>query len=314
MSPAGSVLRPRRGTGAGPDAEGRSGSLVGGLLRTARPKQWIKNVLVVAAPLASGRLGELDVVLATLLAFASLCLAASGTYFLNDAKDVEADRLHPKKRNRPIAAGAVPLPVAGVAAGVLMLSGIALAALGGPALVAVVAAYVALTVSYTLVFKHEPLLDLVAVAGGFVLRAVAGGAAAGIPVSRWFLIVATFGSLFMVAGKRYSEFLTMGEERASTRATLANYSLSYLHFVWTAAAVITLIAYCLYAFEVGEAVPGLPWAELSTLPFVVAILRYALVVDAGDAGAPEEVVLGDRQLQLLGLVWLAVFTTGVLLA
>jgi decaprenyl-phosphate phosphoribosyltransferase len=314
VSSTGSVLRRGRGGGSGAQREDRSQSLLGGLVRTARPKQWIKNVLVVAAPLASGRLGELDVLLATLLAFACLCLAASGTYFLNDAKDVDADRLHPTKRNRPIAAGAVPLPVAKVASAVLMAAGIGLAVLGGPALVAVVAAYVALTVSYTLVFKHEPLLDLVAVAGGFVLRAVAGAAAADIPVSRWFLIVATFGSLFMVAGKRYSEFLLMGEDRATTRASLANYSLSYLHFVWTAAAVITLIAYCLYAFEVGEAVAGLPWAELSTLPFVVAILRYALVVDRGEAGAPEEVVLGDRHLQLLGLAWLVLFTTGVVLA
>jgi decaprenyl-phosphate phosphoribosyltransferase len=252
------------------------------------------------------------VLLATLLAFAALSLAASGTYYLNDAQDVESDRQHPTKRTRPIAAGTVPLGLAyGVCVG-LLAAGLALAAVGGWALLAVVGGYVALTVSYSLRLKHVALMDLVTVSGGFVLRAVAGAAAAGIDISQWFLIVATFGSLFMVAGKRYAEFLLMGEERARTRASLANYTLSYLHFVWTSAAVITVLSYCLYAFEVGEEAEGFPFAELSALPFVVAILRYALIVDRGDAGAPEEVVLGDRQLQVLGLAWLVVFTAGVI--
>ena len=309
MTSTGSALRPQ--TTAQP-APGRSRGLLGGLVREARPRQWVKNVLVFAAPLAAGRLTELDVLLSVLLAFAALSLAASGTYYLNDARDVESDRQHPTKCHRPIAAGTVPLRLAyGVSAG-LLAAGLALAAVGGWSLLAVVAGYVVLTVSYTLHLKHQALLDLVAVSGGFVLRAVAGAAAADIQISRWFLIVATFGSLFMVAGKRYSEFLLMGEDRARTRASLANYTLSYLHFVWTSAAVVTVMSYCLYAFEVDAARNGFPYGELSALPFVVAILRYALVIDHGDAGAPEEVVLGDRQLQVLGLAWLVVFSTGVL--
>jgi len=249
VSSTGSVLRTKP---PGHDEPApRRGSLLGGLVREARPRQGIKNVLVFAAPLAAGRLGELDVLLATLLAFAALSLAASGTYYLNDARDVESDRQHPTKRHRPIAAGTVPLRLAYAVSAGLMVAGLALASLGGWQLVAVVAGYVVLTVSYTLRLKHTALLDLVAVAGGFVLRAVAGAAAADITISRWFLIVATFGSLFMVAGKRYAEFLLMGEERARTRASLANYTLSYLHFVWTSAAVMTVMSYCLYAFEVG---------------------------------------------------------------
>ena len=314
MSQTGAAVR--RPAADGPPAEqtGRRGrSLLRGLAGTARPRQWTKNALVAAAPLAAGRLLEPDVLIATLTAFAALCLAASGTYFLNDARDVEADRLHPRKRHRPIAAGLVPVPVAHVTAVALMAAGVAVAALGGPALAAVVAAYVVLTVAYTLVLKHQVLLDLVAVSGGFVLRAAAGGAAAGLELSPFFLLVASSGSLFMVAGKRYAEFLLMGEERASTRASLASYSLSYLHFVWTSAAVVTVLAYCLYAFGVGTPSPPSPLVELSTLPFVVGVLRYALVIDRGDAGAPEDVVLGDRQLQLLGLLWLAAFSTGVVL-
>ena len=310
MSTTGSTLRPQ--PSAAESAEPARGGLLGGLVREARPRQWIKNVLVFAAPLAAGRLAELDVLLATLLAFAALSLAASGTYFLNDARDVESDRQHPTKRHRPIAAGTVPLGLGYAVSVGLMAAGLGLAALAGWPLLAVVAGYVVLTVSYSLRLKHVALMDLVAVSGGFVLRAVAGAAAAGIDISQWFLIVATFGSLFMVAGKRYAEFLLMGEERARTRASLANYTLSYLHFVWTSAAVITVLSYCLYAFEVGEDAEVFPFAELSALPFVVAILRYALVVDRGDAGAPEEVVLGDRQLQVLGLAWLVVFSTGVI--
>ncbi len=309
MSSTGSVLRTQP-PGHGDPAPPRGG-LLGGLVREARPRQWVKNILVFAAPLAAGRLAELDVLLATLLAFAALSLAASGTYYLNDARDVESDRQHPTKRNRPIAAGTVPLGLGyGVSAG-LLLAGLALAATGGWPLLAVVAGYVGLTVSYSLRLKHVALMDLVAVSGGFVLRAVAGAAAAGIEISQWFLIVATFGSLFMVAGKRYAEFVLMGEERARTRASLASYTLSYLHFVWTSAAVITVMAYCLYAFEVGAGPEAFPFAELSALPFVVAILRYALIVDRGDAGTPEEVVLGDRQLQVLGLAWLVIFSAGV---
>jgi decaprenyl-phosphate phosphoribosyltransferase len=309
VSSTGSALRTQPST---QDVATARGGLLSGLVREARPRQWLKNVLVFAAPLAAGRLAELDVLLSTLLAFAALSLAASGTYYLNDAQDVESDRQHPTKRMRPIAAGTVPLGLAyGVCVG-LLTAGLALAAVGGWALLAVVAGYVTLTVAYSLRLKHVALLDLVAVSGGFVLRAVAGAAAAGIDISQWFLIVATFGSLFMVAGKRYAEFLLMGEERARTRASLAIYTQSYLHFVWTSAAVITVLSYCLYAFEVGEDAEVFPFAELSALPFVVAILRYALIVDRGDAGAPEEVVLGDRQLQVLGLAWLVVFSAGVI--
>ena len=288
-------------------------SLPTALLRSARPRQWAKNVLVVAAPGAAGVLTQPPALVTVLLAFGAFCLVSSGTYFLNDARDVEADRRHPAKRKRPVAAGIVPVGVAVTAGIALLVAGLAVAVAVGPAFLAVVAGYVALTTSYTLWLKHVAVLDLAVVAGGFFIRAIAGGVATGVPFSRWFLIVAAFGSLFMVAGKRHGEQLELGAEGADVRATLAQYSSDYLRYVWTIASGVTLAAYCLWAFEEAEASAGAPWFELSIIPFVLAILRYALMLEQGRGSAPEEIVLGDRMLQAIGLVWVALFACGVYL-
>jgi decaprenyl-phosphate phosphoribosyltransferase len=287
------------------------GSVAGGLLRLARPKQWVKNLLVFAAPGAAGVLLHADDLAATVVAFVAFCLAASGTYYLNDAADVEADRHHPTKRFRPVASGLVPVPVARVAGVALVVTGILLGfATGSWELPAVVAGYVALTTSYTIWLKHVAVVDLAVVAAGFVIRAVAGAAATGVDVSDWFLIVACFGSLFMVAGKRSAE-LAESVGSVSTRAVLAEYSASFLVQVRTLACSVTTVAYVLWAFERARGGGEFPWYELSILPFVLALLRYALDLDRGAGGAPEEVVLGDRTLQLIGLVWVITFGLGV---
>ena len=155
--------------------------------------------------------------------------------------------------------------------------------------------YVVVMVLYSLWLKHEPVLDLALVAGGFLMRAVAGGLAADIPISDWFLLVAGFGSLFIVAGKRYSELHTLGSE-AGTRRSLVRYTDTYLRFVWSIAAAVTITAYCLWAFENASA-DGVPWHTLSILPFVVGLMRYAVDIDAGLAAEPEDIVWRDRVLQ-----------------
>jgi decaprenyl-phosphate phosphoribosyltransferase len=288
-----------------------AGSLAGGLLKLARPKQWVKNVLVFAAPGAAGVLQQADELGATLLAFVAFCLAASGTYYLNDAADVEADRHHPTKRFRPVASGAVPVGLARVLGAVLIAAGILVGfATGSWELPAVVAGYVALTTSYTIWLKHIAVVDLAAVAAGFVIRAVAGAAATDVEVSDWFLIVACFGSLFMVAGKRSAE-LAESVGSVTTRAVLGEYSASFLAHVRTLASGVTTVAYVLWAFERARGGGEFPWYELSILPFVLALLRYALRLDRGAGGAPEEVVLGDRILQVLGLLWVVTFGIGV---
>ena len=151
---------------------------------------------------------------------------------------------------------------------------------------------------------------------GFLLRAIAGGVASNLPISQWFLIVAGFGSLFMAAGKRASELQSAnaaGDGTAATqRKSLAGYTPGYLRFVWGTAAAVTISAYCLWAFDVASQPASFPWAEWSIVPFVLAILRYAVVIDNGAGEAPEDAVLRDRVLLLLGLVWIVLFGLGAL--
>jgi decaprenyl-phosphate phosphoribosyltransferase len=306
-----SYRRPRRSEGRAAAGDGRAG-LLGGLLRTARPRQWVKNLLVFAAPGAAGALTDADVVVRALAAFAVFCVAASGTYFLNDALDVESDRLHPTKCRRPIACGTVPAGPAKVVGVVLLLVSVGCAlALGGWPLALVIGIYVGLQPLYSLWLKNLAVIDLAAVASGFVLRAIAGGVAVDLPISQWFLIVASFGSLFMVAGKRHAEHLDLGEEGGSHRSTLDAYSPSFLHYVQAVSSAVAIAAYCLWAFEKADVAQAPLWFQLSIIPLVLAVLRYALLLDAGEGGAPEEIVLADRSLQVLGLLWVATFTVGV---
>ena len=293
-------------------AEQRSSSTLAGVVRTMRPRQWVKNVLVVAAPLASSRLLEPGVLLTTALAFVSFCLAASAVYLLNDALDVEADRAHPTKRTRPIAAGVVPLGAAYATSAVLAVGALGVALLASTELVVLMALYLVVQVAYCVRLKHEPVLDIAIVASGFLLRAIAGGLASDIELSQWFLLVTAFGSLFMVSGKRYSEKRLTAAGEGATRASLLRYTDTYLRFVWSLSAAVMITTYSLWAFEIAEAEPS-PFSTISIVPFVLAVLRYAVDVDGGSAGAPEDIALGDRVLQVLGVSWVALFAAGVYL-
>ena len=290
-------------------------SLPVALIVAMRPRQWLKNVLVFAAPLAAGAIFEPGILAPTLGAFVAFCLISSATYLVNDARDIDADRAHPTKRHRPIAAGHLPASVAWAAAAVLAAASLGLALSIRPALAGVVLAYLVFTLAYSLLLKHEPVIELALLAMGFLLRAIAGGVASDLPISQWFLIVAGFGSLFMAAGKRYSELegsLADTDPDRTTRRSLAGYTLGYLRFVWATAAAVCITAYCLWAFEVGAAPSTLPWAQWSVLPFVLAILRYGVVIDRGDAEAPEEAVLKDRVLLIIGAAWVVLFGFGAL--
>ena len=289
-----------------------SDSLLAGLWRTARPRQWIKNVLLLAAPFGAGVITDADALARTAIAFLLFCVAASGAYFLNDAADADADRRHERKRLRPVASGRVPVSLArlvgacclavAIPAGFLLVNvelGIALSC------------YVAVTLAYTYWLKHEPVLDLAGVAAGFLIRAIAGGVAAEVWISQWFIIVVGFASLFIVTGKRSAEHLELGDERGGHRATLSTYSETFLRFVRGTATAAAFTAYCVWAFEKGEGTSGALWFELSILPFVMAMLRYALLLDQGHGGAPEDVFLRDRTLQGLGIVWAVLFAAGI---
>ncbi len=298
--------------GAGALPEHAPRPLPRALLVEARPRQWIKNLLVVAAPGAAGVLHEPEALAHTMGAFVCFCLAASGTYYLNDAADVEADRAHPTKRFRPIAAGEIPIGPARAIGVAGILAGVALAVAIDWHLAVIVASYVVLTTAYSHWLKHIEVVDVVAVAAGFVLRAIAGGAAVEVPISNWFFIVTCFGSLFMVVGKRRAEVDALGSDAARTRATLGTYSSHYLAHLQTMSAGVMLVGYCLWAFEkAAEADASVPLFQISIVPFALAVMRYSLLVDTGHGGAPEEVVLRDRSLQVMGLVWFVLFAAGV---
>ncbi|MGH3897999.1 MAG: decaprenyl-phosphate phosphoribosyltransferase [Pseudonocardiaceae bacterium] len=272
---------------------------VTGLVRTMRPRQWLKNVLVLAAPFAGGYLFQLQVLIAVGIAFVAFSLAASGVYLVNDVQDVEADRAHPTKRNRPIAAGVVAPQLALIVAILLFAAAIGVSFLASPDLAIVTVVYIAVQVSYCLWLKHQPVVDIAIVASGFLLRAIAGGAAAGIELSQWFLLAAAFGSLFMVAGKRYAEIRLAERTGAKIRKSLAGYTASYLRFVWTLSATVLIMTYGLWAFQLSQ-INDSRWPIISLVPFVMAVLRYAVDVDGGNGGEPEELAIGDRVLQVLG--------------
>lgn len=286
-------------------------NLADAMVKSLRPKQWVKNVLVVAAPLAAGTevLANRTTLIDVFIAFAAFCMAASSIYLVNDARDVDADRQHPTKQFRPIASGMLPVGLAYAMAVLLIVGavGISLLASDGVALAIVIAVYIALQLGYCFGWKHLPVIDIALVSSGFMLRTMAGGVAAGIALSQWFLLVAAFGSLFMAAGKRYAELLLAQKTGKKIRKALEGYTPTYLRFVWTLAATAVVISYSLWAFETAMAAtgPASIWYQVSMVPFTVAILLYAADVDRGTAGSPDEIALRDRPLQALALLWVA---------
>ncbi|MGU3502720.1 decaprenyl-phosphate phosphoribosyltransferase [Mycobacterium sp. C31M] len=280
-------------------------NLASGIVKALRPRQWVKNVLVFAAPVAA--LGDdsfvvedyREVFIKVLLAFVVFSLAASSVYLVNDAQDVEADRAHPTKRFRPIAAGVVPESLAYGLAVVLGVAALGISWLVSPNLAVVIGVYIVIQLGYCFGLKHQPVIDICIVSSGFLIRAIAGGVAAGIQLSQWFLLVMAFGSLFMAAGKRYAELQLAERTGAKIRKSLESYTSGYLRFVWTLAATAVVLCYALFAFERDGG--SASWWAVSIIPFTIAILRYAVDIDGGHAGEPEEIALGDRVLQVLAL-------------
>lgn len=300
---------------AAPD-KGPPSNIVTGLIKAVRPRQWVKNVLVFTAPVAA--LGDTRydydyraVLIRVLLAFVVFSLAASAIYLVNDARDVEADRQHPTKRFRPIAAGVVPAWLAYILAVVLAVASLSISWLVTPDLALVMAVYIGIQLAYCFGLKHQPVIDICIVSSGFLIRAIAGGVAADVRLSQWFLLVMAFGALFMAAGKRYAELQLAERTGAKIRKSLESYTSSYLRFVWTLSATAMVVCYSLWAFERDGADAG--WFAVTIIPTTVTVLRYAVDVDGGMAGEPEEIALKDRVLQLLALAWIGTIGAAVFL-
>ena len=294
-------------------------SMAAGLLRACRPKQWAKNVLVFVAPAAAGVIDEAYRLRLTLVGFGAFCLVSSATYLLNDVLDVDSDRRHPTKRRRPIASGIVPIPVAVSTAAVLFVLGVGLAYTNNWELACIVGGYAVLTTTYSMFLKAIPVLDLVILSAGFILRLLGGAYAAEVDVSDWFLIISLFGSLFIASAKRFAEKRELGEDAAALRPTLGEYSMEYLGLLRAVSVAALVMSYCMWAVDrangdpAGAFASASPWAQLSIIPFLIAVLRYALLVDQGKGSAPEDVILHDRQMQLMGVLWAATLMIGIYL-
>src|SRR6202165_929791 len=228
-------------------------NLAVGLIKAVRPRQWVKNLLVLAAPLAalggSVRYDFAEVLVKVSIAFVVFCLAASSVYLINDARDVEADRAHPTKRFRPIAAEVVPEWLAYTLAVVLGVASLAVSWLANPDLALVMAIYIAVQLAYCFGLKHQAVIDICIVSSAYLIRAIAGGVAANIPLSQWFLLFVAFGSLFLVAGKRYAGLQLAERNAATLPKTVDSYTSTYLRFVWTLSATAVVVCYGLWAFE-----------------------------------------------------------------
>jgi decaprenyl-phosphate phosphoribosyltransferase len=279
-------------------------------LVTARPRQWVKNALVIAAAGAAGALGHDDVPVRVLVACGAFCLLASGIYCLNDVRDAAEDRLHPRKRYRPVAAGELTAIEATTLGMALIVTGLATCIVIAPLLLVVGVGYLAVTVSYTWIWRRILYLDVVAIASGFVLRAVAGGVAAPVELSRWFVLVVTFAALFLAVGKRYAERSRADASGASRRRVLERYSLRRLRVLLAVSGVGATVAYWFWAFGV-PTVGGIPWRPLTAIPFCLTFLRYAHIIRVGGGEAPEEALGGDRVLLASAAAWLILFALTV---
>lgn len=282
------------------------------LIKAMRPRQWTKNGFIFFALIFDKQLFHTDAFLVTLEGFFLFCLISSVVYLINDIADVESDRQHPEKKKRPIASGQLPINVAWVAAIVLIVIILPLAYLLSTAFCIIISTYLVTNILYSRWLKHVPILDVIIVSSGFVLR-VAGGVALIIVerFSPWLYVITTLFSLYIGLGKRRAEMTLLEQGAGSHRKVLDGYTIPLLDQYITIVSGTTIVTYALYTFTA----PNLPanHSMMLTIPFVVyGIFRYLQLIQTGNAaGAPDEVALKDRPLQITVLLWglavLAVF-------
>ena len=281
-------------------------------VRTARPRQWPKNLLVFAAPLTGSALGRSVTALAgALAACVAFTLASGAVYFVNDVMDAERDRNHPRKCLRPVACGdlseAHALTLAGVCAG-----GAAVVSMftPGSGLLLAAGAYLILSLLYCTKLKHVPVLELLVVASGFVLRALGGASAAQVPPSGWFVLVCSQGALLVVVAKRYTELASLGASAIAHRPSLRHYTARGLRTAQRLTAISMVAAYCTWAAT--ESDPWtVDWHLASTVPLTAALVRFDRLTGVGSTRHIEDLLIRDVPMLCLELTWLAVFVVGL---
>ncbi|MBE3143728.1 MAG: decaprenyl-phosphate phosphoribosyltransferase [Planctomycetes bacterium] len=269
------------------------------LLKTMRPRQWTKNVFVLAAMVFDRQLTHPVALLHSIAGFMLFCLASSAVYILNDIIDVEADRNHPKKRNRPIASGKLPIPVAGIVAIVLLVVACTLAYILSKGFFLIILVYLLVNLAYSTWLKHIPLIDVIVLASFYVLRVASGVSLIQVQrFSPWLYIVTTLLALYIGFGKRRAELSLLAGDANSHRRVLDGYTIPFLDQLITIVSSTTIIAYSLYTFTA----PNLPVSHsmMLTIPFVLyGIFRYLYLIQVKEeGGAPEDLILGDRPLQI----------------
>ena len=280
------------------------------VLRTARPRQWPKNLLVFAAPLAGATWGRPDGARYALVAVAAFGCASVAVYFINDVVDAERDRRHPRKRFRPVAAGDLPKSHATAIGALTAAAGLSAGiAVKVPLLTAAVGAYLGISFLYSLVLKHIPVVELIFVASGFLLRVLGGAAATHVPPSGWFLAVCSLGALGVAVAKRYTELAGLGPAAIGHRPALRYYRPAALLAAQWLIGLGMIAAYL--AWAAGERTDAQPWHLISAIPLAAALARFAMLT-ARHTTAPVEDLLTRNGLMLTcELTWLALFVTGL---
>jgi decaprenyl-phosphate phosphoribosyltransferase len=288
-------------------------SWAGAVVRASRPRQWPKNLLVLAAPIAGATLGRPGGPAYALVALAAFTAASAAVYLVNDVADADRDRQHPVKRTRPVASGALPpahaLAVAVAAMAAAVSSGLWIAA---PGLTITIVMYLAISLSYSLALKHVPVVELACVASGFVLRALGGAAATRVPPSGWFLTVCSLGALMVAVSKRRGELSALGGAAASHRPALRWYRNAAL--VWVARGLVAamVISYAVWAVTSSRASQPPWWHLASIIPLAIALSRFDWLTGHAGGRPVEDLIIRDRVMAAAELAWLLLFTAGLL--
>jgi len=280
-------------------------------VRTTRPRQWPKNLLVFAAPLAGDTIGRPDGYWYALVAAAAFVAASSAVYLVNDVVDVERDRSHPYKKFRPVAAGHLPVRHAVVLAVCLALGALAAGlAIGELLLTAVIAAYLVISFLYSGGLKHVPVIELFCVASGFVLRVVGGAAATHVPPSGWFLLVCSLGALMVAIAKRYTELTVLGAESATHRPAMRGYSAGALRAAQRAVSAAMIVSYVFWA-ATEPAAKMRVWHLISSVALAAALVRFDRLTARATSKPVEDLIARDPVMVGCEALWLVLFAAGL---